>query len=112
MKGELPARLDLTSDSGGAENTIWELVDRCWKMEPVDRPTCQEISQELRWKGLAREQTQGTVDITPKRQSFLDAMRKNEEVQIDLDQVELILNSVRIPCGFDTRRINAYSCSL
>ncbi len=109
MKGELPGQIDLAPGPDMAENAIWELIERCWKMDPASRPTCQEIPQKLKRQGIVREQDEGIGDnIAQGRQKFLDAMRKNEEAQIDLDQVERILNEVCGPPGPGSRSTSTH----
>lgn len=90
-KGERPAKPDPTPDTDSTEAAIWELIDYCWALEPEERPTCSEMAQELKKRGITREQGDSTDDSAQRRQDFQNAMRKNEEVPLDLGRVEQIL---------------------
>lgn len=81
-------------NSTRAEDVIWDLVEKCWAIEPKARLTCKELSQELEKKGLKREQVHSFEDSSQGKQSFWDTMRRSEAVPVDLSQVEYILNEV------------------
>lgn len=94
--GDLPGERELTSASDNIADTIWDLSCRCWAREPRKRPTCEDVVQELRSKGITREDEPGTDECTmDTRRKFLEAMRKNEDVPIDLNAVGQIFDEVR-----------------
>lgn len=96
MRGTLPAQLDLASNPDTAENVIWALVHRCWIQEPEERLKCKEMLNELDRKGIVGGGHKGQEQIIEERRRFRDAMRKNEDVPIDLNKIEEIFDAVCI----------------
>ncbi|KAG8964498.1 hypothetical protein FRC05_003779 [Tulasnella sp. 425] len=48
IRGELPKRTDHPMEgTEEAVQKVWELLWRCWKMSPADRPSAQEVLDEL-----------------------------------------------------------------
>jgi hypothetical protein len=71
-------------------------MQRCWAIDPEERPTCQQILEVLVSQGLAR--LDGTHltgnDMHFGRLRFEEAMRKSQEVPIDYVAVEEILGAI------------------
>lgn len=69
-----------------------DLMHSCWEQKPEDRPTCQWIIQTLEREGLVRR-CQGE---TRESQDFhFPTVHACSNTQLDANQVENILNSVR-----------------
>lgn len=96
MKGTPPARLTIAGPNP-TENVIWNLVNRCWSLQPYARPKCRDILEYLNSEGLARMNVGEDRDRDIReRQGFWKAMRGDEEVPIDFNVVDTILNEVYI----------------
>ncbi|KAF9440449.1 kinase-like protein [Macrolepiota fuliginosa MF-IS2] len=95
MKGTPPAVLDV-GRWADLDESMKKLIHRCWTEDPGERPTCQQIVQELGAEGTSSED--GGNDVRDRfareKQRFRDAMRKNSDIQIELTQVEKILSEV------------------
>lgn len=94
IKGEKPALPSFELNSTRAEDVVWELVEKCWAIEPKARPMCKELSQELEKKGLKRGQDDLSKDTPQGKKSFWDTIRGSGVISIDLNQVEHILYDV------------------
>lgn len=90
LQGTSPAQLDAIS----GPDAIRALVNDCWTWEPESRPGSKKILEELDqggFNGVAGEGHEQTVHETLR---FRSAMKENEEVPINLNQVEEILDSL------------------
>lgn len=98
MKGTLPAQIDITSEPDTAdsdsESVIWRVISHCWAREPEGRPKSKEILDELHRAGIVGGVVEDQEQIVQETRHFRDAMRKNEEVLIDLDKIETILDTI------------------
>lgn len=48
LKGNLPAKLDEAGVRGAKIKFLWNCCERCWCLEPADRPTMTVISADLK----------------------------------------------------------------
>ncbi|KAJ3553050.1 hypothetical protein NP233_g12734 [Leucocoprinus birnbaumii] len=96
IRGTLPATKPL--DLSQMEEALWNLILRCWAIEPQRRPTCQEIIRALDdIDGIKREPDGKTHDLLEhSRQRFIEASRKCLDI-VDLVKTEQILLSVSKP---------------
>jgi son of sevenless-like protein len=46
-KGELPKHPGRSAESRGLSTELWNLMQRCWRMRPEDRPSMTEIKLQL-----------------------------------------------------------------
>ncbi|KAG8908802.1 hypothetical protein FRB99_003040 [Tulasnella sp. 403] len=59
LRGRRPSKTPLTSPQGKSYGAVWDVAERCWAEEPLDRPTMQEAHKSL----IEAEQSQ--IDKNP-----------------------------------------------
>lgn len=95
-QGQLPSGADPEKILGGVNPGIRELMNCCWKKNPKDRTSCQEIVEELKSRGITREPVEGDQDnMVYRRRRFQEDMGKSTDMLMDLTKVQEIFNEVR-----------------
>ncbi|KXN85262.1 hypothetical protein AN958_11556 [Leucoagaricus sp. SymC.cos] len=77
------------------KKTIWEEVNRCFVIEPRNRPKAREISQRLQWAGLSQwndEEARKNEERT--RQNFMHATQMTSTEVLDLEKVEQVFRGL------------------
>ncbi|KAF9441661.1 kinase-like protein [Macrolepiota fuliginosa MF-IS2] len=95
LRGEAPARSRELTTSHPADkinDRMWELINQCWSSKPENRPTCQEVIQELEARAVTPEPL---MDQSPHlSQQFRHVMRSGSETTVDLVQLQQVLEEV------------------
>lgn len=101
LRAVLDGKLPIRPKGGGAsqvdkiDDDMWSLMERCWAREPGDRPTADEIVEELESWGLGRHEDDDFQNyVLEEHQILRHAMRKYPDVEIDFAKVQEILEEV------------------
>lgn len=97
LQGELPIRPegDDVLEVDKIDDDMWGLMNRCWAREPGDRPTADQIVEELESWGLGRHEDDEFQNyVLEEHQILRHEMRKYPNVEIDFAKVQEILEEV------------------
>lgn len=84
------------------DGEMWKVIECCWSIKPEERPTCQQILQELGHKEPVGEHIdQMSERVAGKSEHFRSIMGRNSDVTIDLTKVRHILDEVCCLLAFD-----------
>ncbi len=99
MDRKLPAQRDEIMDSDTPdviEDDMWELMNSCWSFEPKERPSCQQIYQQLGLEGLANTESENEAQarFVQESRNIQLIVGKNSDLKIDMVKVGEILAEV------------------
>ncbi|KAF9446048.1 kinase-like protein [Macrolepiota fuliginosa MF-IS2] len=91
LEGELPSGSDPAKVLAGIDDYLCDLMNSCWRRNPDDRPSCQEIVEILKSNGVTRE----PIEEDQEAKRFRENMRERATMsESDLAQVEGILRQL------------------
>lgn len=96
-KGHRPSRPPATSDawtSWGLTETIWELMENCWKPKPGERPVVEETTARMNSVGRVDDRpTSGWMtDMSP---SYFRNVVSRSQYHPSLDHIDVVFSDFK-----------------
>ncbi len=101
VQGRPPARRGDGPEADDAldniDNSMWGLIEKCWSREVGDRPTCEQLLEQLELEGLASAEPEGEAQAKSlQEKQYLGVLFGNNwDIQIDMAMVRKVLAEVR-----------------